>query len=163
MNFGQTLLALRRKRNVTQEELAAVLGVTAAAVSKWENNYTLPDILMLCAIADQFQVTTDYLLGRDKQDRVAAIAADTAELGQKITQIAKKYGIITQGIYSSFEAAAAAAAQHDEICMLLISLNGPTGEERYRSAPDRIQIIESCGPDQLQVLAGFEMFLRSAN
>ena len=37
MNFGKTILDLRKQKNVTQEELAAELGVTAAAVSKWEN------------------------------------------------------------------------------------------------------------------------------
>ena len=37
MNLGKTILELRKKNNVTQEELAAELGVTAAAVSKWEN------------------------------------------------------------------------------------------------------------------------------
>ena len=58
MNFGKTILELRKQKNITQEELAAELGVTAAAVSKWENNYSLPDILMLCALADFFQVCT---------------------------------------------------------------------------------------------------------
>ncbi len=37
MNFGKTILELRKQKNVTQEELAAELGVTAAAVSKWEH------------------------------------------------------------------------------------------------------------------------------
>ena len=37
MNFGKTILELRRKKNITQDEMAAELGVTAAAVSKWEN------------------------------------------------------------------------------------------------------------------------------
>ena len=37
MNFGKTLAELRKQKNMTQEELAAQLGVTAAAVSKWEN------------------------------------------------------------------------------------------------------------------------------
>ena len=59
MNLGKNICDLRKSKNVTQEELAAELGVTAAAVSKWENGYTLPDILMLCALADFFQVTTD--------------------------------------------------------------------------------------------------------
>ena len=37
MNFGTTINALRKQKNVTQEEMAAELGITAAAVSKWEN------------------------------------------------------------------------------------------------------------------------------
>ena len=67
MNLGKTILELRKQKNVTQEDLAAELGVTAAAVSKWENGYTLPDVLMLCALADYFQVTTDELLGLEKK------------------------------------------------------------------------------------------------
>ena len=63
MNIGSNILAMRKQKNVTQEVLAAELGVTAAAVSKWEKGYTLPDILMLCALADFFEVTTDELLG----------------------------------------------------------------------------------------------------
>ena len=61
MNFGKNLSELRKRENITQEALAADLGVTAAAVSKWENGNTLPDILMLCALAEYFQVTTDAL------------------------------------------------------------------------------------------------------
>ena len=38
MHLGSKILELRRQQNITQEELAAALGVTAAAVSKWENN-----------------------------------------------------------------------------------------------------------------------------
>ena len=37
MNLGKTIYDLRKAQNVTQEALAAELGVTAAAVSKWEN------------------------------------------------------------------------------------------------------------------------------
>ena len=66
MNLGKNIYDLRKSRNVTQEQLAAELGVTAAAVSKWETGNTLPDVLMVCAIADFFDVTTDELLGRSK-------------------------------------------------------------------------------------------------
>ena len=45
MNLGTQICALRRTRQITQEPLAADLGVTAAAVSIWEHGYTLPDIL----------------------------------------------------------------------------------------------------------------------
>ena len=38
MHLGNKILELRRQKNITQEELAAALGVTSAAVSKWENN-----------------------------------------------------------------------------------------------------------------------------
>lgn len=109
MNFGKTILELRKKRNVTQEEMAAELGVTAAAVSKWENNYTLPDIMMLCALADYFQVTTDTLLGRVKETKLAVIAAETMELGRKMQAMAKEYGIATKEIFLSYPEARKAA------------------------------------------------------
>ena len=51
MELGKNIYELRRERGVTQEELAAELGVTAAAVSKWEKGNTLPDVLMVCALA----------------------------------------------------------------------------------------------------------------
>ena len=89
MKLGKNIYDLRKQKNITQEDLAAELGVTAAAVSKWENGYTLPDILMLCALADYFQVTTDELLGRTKEWKYAVIAAQTNELGQQIASLMK--------------------------------------------------------------------------
>lgn len=64
MNLGNVLVELRKRRNITQEELAKEMGVSAAAVSKWEKNYSMPDIQMLSALADYFDISTDELLGR---------------------------------------------------------------------------------------------------
>lgn len=64
MSIGTQIQALRKQHGITQETLAAEMGVTVGAVSKWENGITLPDILMLCSLADYFRVTTDELLGR---------------------------------------------------------------------------------------------------
>ena len=50
MNLGSQIQALRRKKGITQEILAAEMGVTVGAVSKWENNITLPDVQMLCSL-----------------------------------------------------------------------------------------------------------------
>ena len=112
MNFGKTILDLRRAKNVTQEELAAELGVTAAAVSKWENGYTLPDILMLCALADYFEVSTDELLGRCKNPKYTIIAAENEALGQKVAQIAREFGLISRAIYTNYKDAVEAAKKN---------------------------------------------------
>ncbi|MGN0403105.1 MAG: helix-turn-helix domain-containing protein [Acetatifactor sp.] len=64
--FANTLQTLRKKRGVTQEQLAAYLGVSPQAVSKWENG-SYPDGDLLPRIADYFQVTIDYLYGRDTE------------------------------------------------------------------------------------------------
>lgn len=64
MNIGTQIQALRRQKGITQETLATEMGVTVGAVSKWGNNMTLPDVQMLCSLADYFKVTADKLLGR---------------------------------------------------------------------------------------------------
>ena len=119
MNLGHKIQELRKQKNVTQEELAAELGVTAAAVSKWENNYTMPDILMLCALADFFAVTTDELLGRFKQFKHAVIAAETEELGKKVADIAKRYGVVAHSIHTDYGEAKAAAKKEESVRYLI--------------------------------------------
>ena len=65
--LGSRIAELRRKKNMTQEELAAELGVTAQAVSKWENDLSCPDITLLPQLARIFSVTIDELLGNQNQ------------------------------------------------------------------------------------------------
>ena len=115
MHLGSKILELRRQQNTTQEELAAALGVTAAAVSKWENNYTLPDVLMLSALADYFAVTTDELLGRERNWKYAVVAAESEALGQQIAALARQYGIRTKEIFTDYEKAAAMTHEDNTI------------------------------------------------
>ena len=61
--IGQRITALRKAHNLTQSELADRLGVTHQAVSQWERNETLPDILILPKLAEIFGETTDHFLG----------------------------------------------------------------------------------------------------
>lgn len=126
MTLGKTIQELRKQKNVTQEELAAELGVTAAAVSKWENSYTLPDILMLCALADFFQVTTDELLGRATKHGLAIIAAENKKLGEKVKTMAAQLGIRTAEICDTIQDALAATTETEGITHLLIAslING---------------------------------------
>ena len=62
--FSQKLSELRKTHKVTQEQLAQHLGVSAQAVSKWENG-SYPDGDLLPKIADFFDVSIDYLYGKD--------------------------------------------------------------------------------------------------
>jgi transcriptional regulator with XRE-family HTH domain len=59
----EIIKAKRRERDLTQEELANILGVTKAAVSKWETAESYPDITMLPQIARLFHITMDELFG----------------------------------------------------------------------------------------------------
>ena len=61
--FGKNLKEMRKERNLTQENIADLLGVSFQSVSKWERGESYPDITMLPVIASFFKVTVDELLG----------------------------------------------------------------------------------------------------
>ncbi len=60
--IGPTIARLRREMGATQEQLAAAVGVTAPAVSKWETGQSYPDITLVAPIARFLDTTTDVLL-----------------------------------------------------------------------------------------------------
>ena len=62
MKIGTNIAALRKAKGLTQEQLAAKLGVSAPAVSKWETNTSYPDITLLCPLARALGTTVDSLL-----------------------------------------------------------------------------------------------------
>jgi|GEM_PF-1598055 len=62
IKIGKCILALRREHGMTQAELASRIGVTAQAVSKWENGRGLPDISLLKRISEEFQIDLSQLL-----------------------------------------------------------------------------------------------------
>lgn len=62
MQIGQIIRKYRKDRNMTQEEMANRLGVTAPAVNKWENGASFPDITLLAPIARLLGISTDELL-----------------------------------------------------------------------------------------------------
>jgi len=65
MTFGQKIKELRRREEMTQENLAELLSISPQAVSRWETEMAMPDISLLPPLANLFGVTTDYLLGMD--------------------------------------------------------------------------------------------------
>ncbi len=66
LNIGTNIKRLRLAKGLTQEQLAELLTISAAAVSKWEARNTYPDITMLFPLAQIFGVTVDELLGYDE-------------------------------------------------------------------------------------------------
>ena len=61
--LGKRIAALRKEKGMTQEQLAEKVGVSAQAVSKWENDISCPDITLLPLLAELFGVSVDELLG----------------------------------------------------------------------------------------------------
>ena len=86
VNIGTTIARERRGRGVTQEALAAHLGVSKAAVSKWEVGQSLPDVSLLPRIAAYFSLTLDELFDwRDEltEEESAALYAEVYALSEK--------------------------------------------------------------------------------
>ncbi len=68
-DFGDFLYSLRREKGMTQAQLAAMLGVTNKAVSKWETGEAMPETSQLVPIARIFGVTVDELLEGRRKDK----------------------------------------------------------------------------------------------
>ena len=163
MNFGNMILALRKQKNVTQEALAAELGVTAAAVSKWEKGYTLPDILMVCALADYFEVTTDELLGRGGAKKKAIVVADHKDLTDRIVELAAKYGIQVCAVFSDPEAALAYETAHKDTIQYAFTVTDRPyeGEKPHNeSGVIHVNVHHNGGSDE-DKLNGIELYLRN--
>ncbi|MBP3618388.1 MAG: helix-turn-helix transcriptional regulator [Lachnospiraceae bacterium] len=73
MSIGSKIKALRRAKDLTQEELAEVLGVSSKAVSQWECGRTAPDISQLPVLCNFFEVTADELLEIDVFNKTAEL------------------------------------------------------------------------------------------
>lgn len=79
IRIGENIKRLRKAKNVTQEQIAEVLGISVTAVSKWERCETYPDITLLFPLAHYFEVTLDELLGYDEERVQAEIEATLSE------------------------------------------------------------------------------------
>lgn len=62
--IGETLANLRKEKGLGQKQLAALLNMSVSTISNYENGVHFPDLLTLGKLAQFFDVTTDYLLGR---------------------------------------------------------------------------------------------------
>ena len=67
-SFGEILCELREDRRLTQTQLARELHMAPTTISSYETGKIQPPPDKLISLADYFQVTTDYLLGRTKYD-----------------------------------------------------------------------------------------------
>lgn len=60
--LGSRIAECRKRKNITQEQLAEQMGVSTQAVSKWENDISCPDISLLPPLADYFSISIDELM-----------------------------------------------------------------------------------------------------
>lgn len=68
--FGLRLTEIRKKANISQEELAELLDVSRQSISKWENDKAYPEMTRLIFISDYFKVSLDYLMRGEEKENV---------------------------------------------------------------------------------------------
>ena len=91
----------RNKRSLSQLALSKLIGVSQQTIGSWETGRTSPDLLMLVNLADFFDVTTDYLLGRTKNRKLLepaqppAAPPSTPALTPQEQDLLRKYRVLT--------------------------------------------------------------------
>ena len=91
MILGYRLRELRKENKMSQETLGKILGVTKVSVSGYENGTRTPSLETFCILADIFETTTDYLLGRevpivteDGSEYIGSISKDDIDIINEI-------------------------------------------------------------------------------
>ena len=96
MEIGAVIRKYRKEKEMTQEEMAGCLGVTASAVNKWENGNTLPDVALLAPVARLLGITTDTLLSY----REKLTEREISEIGEELRQCVKEKGLEAAFVFS---------------------------------------------------------------
>ncbi|MCI8723827.1 MAG: helix-turn-helix transcriptional regulator [Ruminococcus sp.] len=86
MQIGEVIRKHRKLKNLTQEEMAVRLGVTAPAVNKWENGNSFPDIMLLAPIARLLGITVDTLLSFREELTAQEIGNIIYEMERKLKE-----------------------------------------------------------------------------
>jgi len=125
--IGKRIVQNRKRLGLTQDQLAEKLGVTAQAVSKWENDQSCPDITLLSQLADIFGISTDELLGH-KQEKVyvAEPVEDGEEEKMKFTYNSGRKGTVGFALFVLLTGGLFLAAQLMEIGASFWSILWPT-------------------------------------
>lgn len=160
VTLGERLSAARKAKGLTQDDFAKHLDVTPQAISKWENNLSCPDILLLPKISEILGVSIEELLtgNTKKEEKPKITVTDNSKLklkirisppGKKSTNITvpaalvKRIARIGNGISGILGNSAISNAQMEEI--LELTEEGATGEILNIEAEDGTMItIEIC-------------------
>ena len=143
VTLGERLSVARKAKGLTQDDFAKHLDVTPQAISKWENNLSCPDILLLPKISEILGVSIEELLtgSTKKQEEPKIISTDNSKLklkirisppGKKPTNItvpaslAKRIARIGNGVSGILGNSTISSSQMDEI--LELTEEGAMGE-----------------------------------
>ena len=94
-DFGKRLKEFRKRRNLTQKEVATKIGVSEQALSKWENGDCLPDVYNLRLLAIVLNVSVDCLL--DTENETAEKVIETININGAVFEIVEKPETVLAG------------------------------------------------------------------
>ena len=94
MNLGKKIAELRKKNNLSQEELAEKVGVARQTISKWEIGDTTPDINQVKIISKIFNMSIDELVDNDINSVIVEKVSNTEKLAGITIKILKVFGIM---------------------------------------------------------------------
>ena len=94
MELGKQIYELRKKVNLSQEQLAEKVGVSRQTISKWELGETAPDIKQAQVLSQVFSVSLDELTGNDTKEVIYKKVSNTEKLAGLIIKVIKIWGII---------------------------------------------------------------------
>ncbi len=157
-SIGSILRRLRKERGWTQEAMATKLGLTAQAVSKWEQEVTSPDIAQLVPLATLFGVSADVLLGIAPDAMQKAIdaqkAADLTDAVDNVTSLAA-WEALARRYPHSHEIRAELARAHQYRAS---ELSYEEGVAHYRKAVWLLEsLLDDCTDDRLRFDAIYDL------
>ena len=94
MNLGKKIAELRKKNNLSQEELAEKVGVARQTISKWEIGDTTPDINQVKIISKIFNISIDELVDNDINNVIVEKISNTEKLAGITIKILKVLGVM---------------------------------------------------------------------
>ena len=98
----KNLKKLRGDRSISQNALAEVVGISQQSINKYENHKSEPDIATLIKIADYFDVTLDYLVGRTDENGKNVQLSDSERIKEKYLRLSDSEKLCIDVIVDTF-------------------------------------------------------------
>ena len=102
--FSERLASLRVERDMTQADIAKIIGKQRSTISGYEADSKEPSFELLCVLAEHFGVTTDYLLGRDNDRTHADVVFrnDNANFKKHFDELPPELKLVVTDIFDDF-------------------------------------------------------------
>jgi len=113
-NFAEIVARKRKEKKLTQGELAAQLGISPQAVSKWENGLGLPDVTLFPALADALDISLAELFGREEPAVTEVKSQDAYEFGTCVPKVYEGLPLVGSGVKRACYSQKAVAERNSE-------------------------------------------------